>query len=191
VKLAQAAFIRLLIGGIWLLPLLEAQQRSTGKWNVEGAMQSAREGARSVTLKGGRVMIVGGASDSGPVTSVDLFDAGGNAVPAAPMLSPHSQHIAVTLADGRVLVGDGFTAGGSLTNTAEIYDPVSNQWAPTGSMLVPRSGATASMLADGRVLVAGGDSSGVPTATLEIFDPASGQFQDVNSALSISTAPLS
>jgi len=39
-----------------------------------------------------------------------------------------------------------------------------------------RSGAAAALLQDGRVLIVGGESSGVASATLEIFDPVAGTF---------------
>src|SRR5436190_23129001 len=47
-----------------------------------------------------------------------------------------------------------------------------------------RAGHTATLLPDGRVLIAGGDDSGVPTDTLEVFDPTAGVFSPANATLS-------
>ena len=79
---------------------------------------------------------------------------------AAPMQDARSNHTAVTLQDGRVLVAGGTTSGGGITSAAEIYDPASNSWTPVaGGMTAPRSNHTASLLADGTVLIAGGQST--------------------------------
>src|SRR5437016_6956073 len=52
----------------------------------------------------------------------------------------------------------------------------SGTWAPAGSMAQARTGASAALLQDGRVLIAGGEGSGAPGNTLEIFNPATGSF---------------
>lgn len=79
-------------------------------------------------------------------------------------------HTATALPSGKILV-----AGGEGTGSAEIYDPVSDQWTLTGSMSVGRIDHTATLLEDGRLLVAGGDTAGT-AGTAEIFDPATGKW---------------
>ena len=104
------------------------------------------------------------------------------------MTTPRYDHTLTLLADGRVLAAGGRTqAPASLVNfnTAEIYDPVTEEWTPTGSMHDYRWAHTATLLPDGRVLVAGG-FGGTPVGsganaqpvvdTAEIYDPATGQW---------------
>lgn len=75
-------------------------------------------------------------------------------------------HAATLLSDGRVLVSGG---GGPWWRSAEIYDPVTNQWSEVAPMSVARAGHSATLLPDGRVLVAGGDASNLRST--EIYDP--------------------
>ena len=49
-------------------------------------------------------------------------------------------------------------------------------WSATGSMVTARDSHTSTLLLNGKVLVAGGASSGVPLASAELFDPATGTF---------------
>ena len=126
---------------------------------------------------GKRVLIVGGNNANGPVASADLFGTDGVFSSAALMQTPRSGHTATILPNGNVLVTGGTTSGGGITNSAEIYDPSANSWTLlSGSMVDARSGHTASLLPDGRVLLAGGQNSGGAINSLEIFDPASGNF---------------
>ncbi len=150
----------------------------SGTWQATGNLSAARPGASAALLQNGSVLITGGDPGSGPVASADLFNSDGSVSPlAAPMNNPRSNHISATLQDGRVLVAGGTVAGGGATNSAEIFDPVSGTWSSiAGGMVEARSGAAAALLQDGRVLIAGGESSGVASATLEIFDPVAGTF---------------
>lgn len=146
----------------------------TGTWaRVSAPLALARAGAVATRLADGRVLIAGGSSDDGSnvvvVGSAEVFDTDDRFIPVASMAVPRSDHAAVLLKDGRVLVTGGVTTDGAETATAEIYDPASNTWAGAGTMDEARSGHTASLLGDGRVLIAGG-------ASLEIYDPASGSF---------------
>src|SRR3989475_814288 len=150
----------------------------SGTWQPTGNLSAARPGASAALLQNGSVLITGGDAGSGPVASADLFNSDGSVSPlAAPMNNPRSNHVSATLQDGRVLVAGGTVSGGGATNSAEIFDPVSGTWSSiAGGMVEARSGAAAALLQDGRVLIAGGESSGVASATLEIFDPLAGTF---------------
>lgn len=108
------------------------------------------------------------------------------------MSTARSGHQAVLLLDGRVLV-----VGGDLRcdqdcvlhPTADVFDPVTGQFAPTQPMVVGRQNATASLLPDGRVLVAGGyDGNGDAMASTEVFDPVTGMFEAGPSMLSARAA---
>jgi len=55
----------------------------------------------------------------------------------------------------------------------------SNVWSSAGQMVQPRTGAAAVVLSDGKILIAGGtDGNGIPLASTEVFDPATGQFSE-------------
>ena len=99
------------------------------------------------------------------------------------MLSAREGHVAVTLADGRVLVAQGGGAVqvvGQGPTAGELYDPATGKFTATGSVVhSSRDMASAVRLNDGRVLVAGGDDFEGDTATLgtaEIYDPGTGKF---------------
>lgn len=86
----------------------------------------------------------------------------GDFVKVGQMSAPRSQHEAILLDDGTVLIFGGMTIrknyeGGS--NTAEIYNPITMKFTPVGNMLDARIGATATKLTDGRILRTGGRSN--------------------------------
>jgi hypothetical protein len=97
-------------------------------------------------------------------------------------------HVAILLADGRVLVAGGWNLGtGQSFASAELYDPASGSWTETGSMTRWRYNPKATLLPDGRVLVTGGlISGGGETRGAELYDPATGTW---SAARSMTTAP--
>lgn len=135
-------------------------------------MSAARQGAASAVFSDGRILVTGGQDSTGPLASAE-FLSGSTAGTTA---MPRYAHIAVALKDGTVLVAGGRTTGDAVTNAAELY--AGGTWTPISAMLVARAGATATLLQDGRVLIAGGQGSGGALQTTEIFDPASGQFNN-------------
>jgi hypothetical protein len=93
------------------------------------------------------------------------------------MVTPRSNHTAVRLLDGRVLVV-GRSDGDSDSDTAELYDPASGTWSATGSMLKPQGGFPPTLLRDGKVLVGDVDDPDAddPNYGAEVYDPATGTW---------------
>jgi N-acetylneuraminic acid mutarotase len=90
----------------------------------------------------------------------------------------HSNARLAQLADGRVLAISGATASGTLTSTAEIYDPGTGQWTQAGTLNDARVAfGQPSVLPDGDVLVAGGTNVNVVDyATAELYNPATNRW---------------
>ena len=89
---------------------------------------------------------------------------------------------AVKLADGKVLVVGGVSAGIGYTNQTDLYDPATDSWTTGAPMLAARSDPSATVLKDGRVLVVGGDRSiNASLASAEIYDPATNTWSATGS----------
>jgi hypothetical protein len=96
---------------------------------------------------------------------------------------------------GGVLLTGGVGAGG-VENTSQVYDFTSNTIFTPPALNVARSGHTATMLKNGSVLAVGGQTSlrlgfSDVTATAEIYDPASFQWNptgSLNTARTLHTA---
>jgi hypothetical protein len=75
------------------------------------------------------------------------------------VVSGHSRRgaMAVTLADGKVLIAGGIdpTTGQPATN-ADLYDPATDTWSALPALPEPRAEGAAAVLGDGSVIIAGG-----------------------------------
>jgi len=99
---------------------------------------------------------------------------------------PRFIHKASVLDDNRVLLTGGAFAIWQITNTVDVFDPVTNTISPAANMSVQRWGHSSTTLPDGRVLVAGGrtgisPASAVVLATAEIYDPATNTWSPTGS----------
>jgi WD40 repeat protein len=157
-------------------------------FSATGSMPHVRAAHTGTLLSDGRVLIVGGGTDTTMLVSAELYDpATGKFSQTGSMARPRIGHTATLLRDGRVLVAggqDNLTAPLTYLASAELYDPATGKFSPTGSMALPRYGATATLLLDGRVLIAGsllfkeklplkGNLEGY---SAELYDPATGKF---------------
>jgi len=152
-------------------------------WALAGPMAQSRRDHTAALLAGGRVLIVGGDSNT-----AELFDptSGNFSTAASPMVRHGSLATSTRLADGRVLI----VGGTGAPTTAEIYDPVMRIFVPTGSPHHSAIAHTATLLADGKVLIAGGQTGGLPESlsTAELYDPVTGVFVQTGSLLTPRTA---
>ncbi len=148
----------------------------TEKISLIGNMQTARNGASATKLADGRILLTGGAADRGQIlSSAEIYDPATNKfISAGSMNVVRYKHDSILLADGRVLIFGGSDRRDwrGQYKSAEIFDPRTNEFAPTNDMNTTRfkiEGA-AVLLKNGKVFIGGGGEFA------ESFDPATNSF---------------
>jgi hypothetical protein len=149
----------------------------------------------SVLLANGKVLIAGGvdSSDVG-LDTVELYDPTTNTFAPAASLPTMNGHrdgpVGASLPNGEALIAGGFErflgTHSIISDTIDLYDPVTNSFAPAAStptMNSPRTNAAAALLPDGTVLIAGGTApapdlspGGVALASVDLYDSATNSF---------------
>ncbi len=149
-------------------------------WSLTGNTNAVREdGKHTVTiLKDGRVLVVGGIDYSAEtgvnyINRCEVFDPVTNVwLPTDSLPAGRTQHTAVLLNDGRVLVAGG--KPDSISQTSLLYDPSIGKWKATARMNVAHNNLTGTLLPNGQVLVTTG-------RTCEVFDPSAETWSHVDS----------
>jgi len=149
----------------------------TKTWAMTGNLIVSRGSGSDqslVLLNNGKVLLPNGFNQ----TNHEVYDpAAGTWAATGPVWAPRGAGKGVLLNDGKVLVAGGFYPEN--TRQSELYDPALNTYAKTAGMLAKgRYDHAFVKLKDGRALVAGGfgTQGGDTTATVEIYDPATGQW---------------
>jgi len=139
----------------------------------------ARRGHTATALADGRVIVIGGQNQSGPISEAEVIDPGQETVSVvAALRTARFHHTSTRLSDGRVLVIGGSDLKGAL-RTTEIFDPQTNKFQEGPRLRLARTGHSATRLKDGRLLIAGGRSDG----SAEIFDENTGRFTQVKAKM--------
>jgi hypothetical protein len=141
-------------------------------------MTTARAEHTATTLHDGKVLVAGGVVLDGSnrfstTASAELYDpVTGTFSPTGDLHTARGQHVAVLLADGKVLVAGGLSDVSANTHFggAETYDPSTGTFTPTGSMISSGRVSSAVLLPDGRVFISQDGTNA------EIYDPATGTF---------------
>ena len=122
-------------------------------------------------LMNGKVLVAGGADDSGIHASTELYDSLiGIFTATGNMTTGRNVHTATLLPDGTVLTAGGSLSYGEALTSAELYDPVTGTFSVTGTMTTARGGHTATLLNNGRVLIAGANFNAL-SSTAELYTP--------------------
>jgi hypothetical protein len=149
-------------------------------------LQAAREGAVSVALPDGQVLIAGGWNE-GDLQSAELFDPADDtftaltAAGSSELQTARYGAVAAALPDGQVLIAGGYNESSGFLQSAELFDPADDAFAALPAagateLQTAREFAVAAALPDGRVLIAGGQNNGGSPQSAELFDPADDTF---------------
>lgn len=150
---------------------------------TKNTMVDARREHTATLLGDGTVLLVGGASgtDQAPtyLRSAELFDPKTNTFAATgSMMDARSEHAAVLLMNGRVVVAGGKSSAGPLSS-AEVYD--GGKFHTVDALQAPRTRALGTLLGTGTALVAGGlDATNTVVAMVETFDATSEKWTPVS-----------
>ncbi len=147
----------------------EVYDPATDAWTYTPDMSVVRERPSATLLDDGRVLVLGGEGTA--ASSAEIYDPALNAwtMAAAPGRS-FSEHSAVLLASGKVLVVGGDT--GSVPQTSQLYDPVTDSWSDQGPISMRQ--ATLTKLRSGVVLAAGGYHAGQALSEAYLYYPRLG-----------------
>jgi len=156
-------------------------------WTRSFSMTKPRSYHASVTLPDGRIIVSGGntanSRSPAPTTGCEFFspqEFGWNEF--APLQEARYRHTINYLPDGRLIAIGGFN-GTRASETAEIYDPVEEDW--TTRILLPNGGLMGhktAVLSNGDILVVGGASSNLPgnaSETIFAYSHENNSFYDL------------
>jgi hypothetical protein len=163
---------------------IELYNPRTGYSRIVGEFRVERYDPDTTLLKDGRVLFTGGV-DGGrkPVRDNEIYDpATATLTAAGAMTANRCRESIVSLPDGSVLFAGGAACEifpDDALKSAEIFDPLTNQFQAVGEMRSARFCPGAALLKDGRVLLAAGAKSSYYTVsenTAELYDPKSRSF---------------
>ena len=150
----------------------EIYNPATGTFAAANPLSGPRSGIAAAPLPDGRVLMAGGASNSGAQATAEIYDpATGDFSLAASLPAARNGGKASLLADGRVLIVGGAMPLSPNASTT-IYDPVTDSYTGGPNMGTARSLPGLVSLPGGRKFVVGGNTSFGTTGTAEFFNSA-------------------
>lgn len=180
---------------------------SSSTWTRVASPKLLRANATATLLPDGDVLVIGGLhSEPAPfpvdkvytvLASAEEYDPATNTwTEVAAMSHARMDQTATLMPGGEVLVTGGIyesTGVNDYSNSlqsAETYDPATNNWTARASMLLPRAQHTATLMTNGDVLLAGGYDCGAGNclgyggsgdccgaSSAEVYDPASNTWE--------------
>lgn len=147
-------------------------------------MRVARAAHSPVTMKDGRILLIGGcveeSCEAGPDSStVELFDERLRRFErAGVLLAPRVSTTSAPIDDDRVFIAGGWV-GSTVTDSTEIFSLKTGSSRSGGNLSSPRADIALTVLRDGRILLAGGFDGHRALSAIDIFDPKDGSIRKI------------
>ena len=168
--------LKALAVGVFVAAFLSAPAAFAAGFERTGDLNIARANPMVVKLADGRVLVAGGRTTGGGLTTTaEIYDpATGTFTPTAGSMNfERSMGRAVLLPSGKVLVVGGQGVSGGPRTTAELFDPATGTFTNVASaMSGDRVWPLAALLGNGKVLVSSGCCGGATNA--DLYNPTSG-----------------
>ncbi len=159
----------LVVGGSFTDRRAEAYNPASGAFEDAGSLWQPRRFHTATKVAGDHILIAGGRVDDGtgdapPTATAELWDRTIQVfIPLSPMATARSNHAAVLLDDGRVLLIGGRGPGGEFLSSSEFFDPATRTFSRGPTLRHARSNHAA-IHRYGNVYVTGGTG---PDGTVE------------------------
>jgi hypothetical protein len=156
----------------------------TNTWTHGGAAAPNAGLARSASGGGtafGKHYAIGGATNSGPTAAVEQFDPSTQTWTMRASMSVARAALGVATLNDKIFAIGGSTTGnyyspGTIFNTNEVYDPLTNIWTVLTPMPVAVSFNTATVGYNGKIYVIGGLTAVGGTSLVQIYDVTAGTW---------------
>jgi N-acetylneuraminic acid mutarotase len=163
----------LISGGMDTSPLKSNEIFTEPNWSLIDDLVTPRTFQAAVRLGDGRALVAGGYSPYN-VVSTEVYNPGTDIWDRKGDLGSARAFFTLTLLpSGKVLAAGGEYMDADhyshYRNSAELYDPVKNEWSLTSPLNEERGYHTATLLLDGRVLVVGGSNLSGKLASAELY----------------------
>jgi len=143
------------------------------KFTPTGRLITPRVGQRSIRLRDGSVLLIGGWTADGVTASIERYVPSTNQfVHFADMNTARDGFSATALLDGNILIAGGYAEKMRRLDSIEVFDPRTRKVIHQTALGTARMYHTATRLTDGKVIIAGGSNNARRvTDTIEQFDP--------------------
>lgn len=150
------------------------------RWSRLGDSRVPRA-AHALGVVAGKLYAAGGANETGPLSSTEIYDFSRGRWSRAPSLEgPRRDHTTGVASGGYFYVLAGREGARNYT-VAERYDPRKRRWEQLPPMRRARGGIASAALSGGRVVVFGGEDfgTGKTIPEVELYNPATGRWRSL------------
>ncbi len=144
---------------------------ATSAWTAASVLATKRQDFTLTPLNDGRVLAVGGSDGTNRLSTAEIYTPDVNSWTTTGSLigGLRSDHTAVLLPSGQIVVHGGTTNGTDELTTAELYDPTTGTWTVFAGTGTARKNHTMVTLNNGQTAVFGGWDDSTTYSSAEIF----------------------